>query len=100
MNVFLSNLPVFSLIFIGFICKKRFPNLDEFWEGSDKIVYYLFFPCLLILEISESNFNIGELKHPLLSVVISTSIVAILLFLLDRNRKKIRLYLHLFFKEE
>ena len=46
-SILTSLLPVFLIIICGFVFKKtRFPG-DNFWPGTEKIVYYFLYPALL-----------------------------------------------------
>ncbi|QZX80817.1 AEC family transporter [Metapseudomonas otitidis] len=79
-NVFFSILPIFLLILTGFISKKTTRNSEAFWELSDKFVYYLFFPALLILDLSSTSFNPDQTITPILSTLLATLIIAIAAF--------------------
>ncbi|ETS32429.1 putative permease [Photorhabdus khanii NC19] len=80
LNVFFSILPIFLLIILGFLSKKYIKDVSNFWNFSDKFVYYLFFPALLILDISEANFSGADNFYPIVSTISSTIIVAIIIF--------------------
>jgi predicted permease len=80
LNIFLSILPIFLLIVIGFISKLYIKDVAVFWGFSDKFVYYLFFPALLILDISEANFSGADNFYPITSTIISTIIIALIIF--------------------
>lgn len=48
----LNNLfPVFALILVGSLLKRRNVTTDKFLEVSDRLVYYIFFPALLFWKI-------------------------------------------------
>ncbi len=81
LNVFLSILPIFLLIVIGFLSKLYIKDVKVFWGFSDKFVYYLFFPALLILDISEANFSGADNFHPIMATIISTIIIALIIFI-------------------
>ncbi|ERT14007.1 AEC family transporter [Photorhabdus temperata] len=80
LNVFFSILPIFLLIILGFLSKKYIKDVSHFWNFSDKFVYYLFFPALLILDISEANFSGADNFYPIVSTISSTIIIAIIIF--------------------
>ncbi|WP_445495203.1 AEC family transporter [Photorhabdus sp. SF281] len=80
LNVFFSILPIFLLIILGFLSKKYVKDVSNFWNFSDKFVYYLFFPALLILDISEANFSGTDNFYPIVSTISSTIIIAIIIF--------------------
>lgn len=79
-NVFLSVLPIFLLIVAGHVTKKRFVTDEVFWKASDKLVYYLFFPALLILEVSHADFAAATTSTALIATVVATIGVAALIF--------------------
>ncbi|WP_340618552.1 AEC family transporter [Xenorhabdus entomophaga] len=80
LNIFLSILPIFLLIVIGFLSKLYIKDVAIFWGFSDKFVYYLFFPALLILDISEANFSDENDFYPIMATIISTIIIALIIF--------------------
>ncbi len=50
-------LPIFLLILIGFALKK-YSSLDQpFWDGCEKITYYLLFPCLLLTKTATADLS-------------------------------------------
>lgn len=58
-SVIYSILPVFILIVLGFGMKHlRFPG-DAFWPLADKLVYFVFFPALLIQNLARAD--LGDL---------------------------------------
>jgi malonate transporter and related proteins len=75
-----SIFPVFALIIAGMILKKTDFINDSFLSVSDKLIYYIFFPCMLFWKIggsgngSEFNLNIifASLSTVFFIFVIST----------------------------
>lgn len=45
-------LPNFLLIAIGFVLSRRFDYGRDFWEGLEKLVYYVLFPALLFRSLA------------------------------------------------
>ncbi|AEX52527.1 transporter [Rahnella aquatilis CIP 78.65 = ATCC 33071] len=80
LNVFLSILPIFLLIFLGFLSKFYIKDVAVFWSFSEKFVYYLFFPALLILDVSEADFSGAESFYPVMATIIATLTVALIIF--------------------
>ncbi|MDC9583300.1 AEC family transporter [Xenorhabdus sp. PR6a] len=80
LNVFLSILPIFLLIVIGFLSKLYIKDVTIFWGFSDKFVYYLFFPALLILDISDTHFSSTNNFYSIMSTIISTIIISLIIF--------------------
>lgn len=81
LQAFLSVLPIFALVMTGFIAKRLLPQA-ELWQGIEKLFYYLFFPILLILEISKADFSKGGLLDALTAPFLATLIIAIIVFIL------------------
>ena len=75
-QIFLSVVPIFLLIALGYGSRWVIADRDLFWKVSDKLVYYLFFPALLIVDISESDFSGTTTVLPILSTIVATLIVA------------------------
>lgn len=80
LHVFLSVLPIFCLVLTGFVIKRLLPH-TELWQGIEKLVYYLFFPVLLILEVSKANFSDGGLLQALIAPFIATLMIAAIIFI-------------------
>lgn len=83
LETLLSVLPIFGLVMTGFIAKRLLPS-NDLWKGIEWLVYYLFFPTLLILEISKANFSEPGLWTGLMATFIATLIVAAMLFPIKR----------------
>lgn len=82
LNLFVLNAPIFLLILTGFSIQKLKPDLSSFWQVSDKLVYYLFAPTLLILEISHAKLSAGHLAVPLAVMCSATLLMAIVVLLI------------------
>ncbi|WP_455474915.1 AEC family transporter [Bartonella sp. B30(2025)] len=81
-NTFFAILPIFLLIVIGYLSKIYIKDISIFWSRSDKFVYYVFFPALLILDISEANFSSDNNIYPIISTITSTLLVSAIIFLM------------------
>ena len=79
----LSVIPIFGLVMTGFIAKRLLPS-HELWKGIEGLVYYLFFPILLILEISKANFDQPGLFGALMATFLATLAVSGLAFVIKR----------------
>ncbi len=50
-------LPVFLLIFVGWVCRRReFPG-DHFWAPAERLTYFLLFPALIATTLAEADFS-------------------------------------------
>jgi predicted permease len=57
LQIILVILPVFLLIFIGQVCRRRaFPG-DGFWAPAERLTYFLLFPALLVITLAEADFS-------------------------------------------
>ena len=68
-------LPVALVILLGLILKRQQFVSDQFWKEADRMVYYVFFPCLLISKIA--TMDLAEVEF----FKISSIIVITLIFL-------------------
>jgi predicted permease len=50
-------LPVFLLIVLGFVLRRRMFPAPEFWSGLERLVYYVLFPALLIDTLARAKFG-------------------------------------------
>jgi len=56
-EIILVILPVFLLIFIGQVCRRRaFPG-EGFWAPAERLTYFLLFPALLVITLAEADFS-------------------------------------------
>ena len=57
MDIFAALWPVFALLFLGVLI-NRIQFVDHtFWNGAEKIIYYLCFPALLVTRLVSADFN-------------------------------------------
>jgi predicted permease len=54
-------LPSFTLILIGLVLARAFDYGRGFWEGLEKLVYFVLFPALLFRSIAVSTLDLGGL---------------------------------------
>ena len=47
--------PIFLLILLGHLCKRRGWVADAFWAPAEKLTFYLFFPALLLNSTATSD---------------------------------------------
>ena len=82
LSIMYSILPMFLLILLGVFLKKKFISEPLFWKGSEKIVYYVLFPSLLIHSLAHTNFSINlyTIIVVLSAVTIFITVIYIVLF--------------------
>ncbi|MCE1117498.1 MULTISPECIES: AEC family transporter [Pseudomonas] len=81
MTSFFAILPIFLLILVGYASKRWVLNDDGWWKQADRLVYYLFFPALLILDVSKADFSGGETSAAIAATMLATLAVGVLIFL-------------------
>ena len=52
-------LPNFVLIFVGLVLSRRFAYARVFWEGLEKLVYYVLFPALLLRSLATARIDLA-----------------------------------------
>lgn len=77
-------IPIILLILLGFFLKHKKFVSDDFWQGSDKAVYYLFLPALLFSKIATMNLVEVSLGKLLSIIVILLFSASLLLFILQK----------------
>ncbi len=75
MHSFLSIIPIFVVIFLGFLGKKIGLITQSFTRPANSVVFYFAIPALLFLNISKTNFNLA-FRIKAIAVVISALILA------------------------
>jgi len=80
LSTFIAILPIFLLIVIGYVTKNYFFPEESFWKTVEKLVYYVFFPALLVLDISHANFDSANISTAITATAVGTLLVAALIF--------------------
>lgn len=83
MNTALLLLPDFSLILLGAAIRRWMHLGDHFWNGVEKLVYFILFPALLINAIIKTRIDLGA-ALPLLATAFIAMAGAMLLGLLPK----------------
>jgi malonate transporter len=52
---FAALVPIFALILLGYGLRRYRIVPDEFWVPAEKLTYYIFFPLLLLDNLSKAN---------------------------------------------
>lgn len=55
--IFSALAPVFLMIMLGYVLKKRALINDGFWAPAEKITFYFFFPALLLANTAKAEFG-------------------------------------------
>jgi predicted permease len=83
MNTALLLLPDFALILLGAALRRWMRLGDHFWNGVEKLVYFIFFPALLVNAIVKTPLDLGA-ALPLLATAFAAMFGGMLLGLLPR----------------
>ncbi|MGM0519403.1 MAG: AEC family transporter [Campylobacterota bacterium] len=83
-TIFIALLPIFLLIFIGYLLKRvGFPSL-EFWQYADKFTYYVLFPSLLIYKLSTASLDNVDGVAFVSTAVIALIVMSIILMIVSK----------------
>lgn len=80
----LSNtlLPIACMILLGFVLKRKQFVSDQFWQASDRMVYYIFFPALLVSKISTMDLTaVPMLKISMIIILLLVALSAVLVLI-------------------
>ncbi len=83
MNTVLLLLPDFALILLGVAIRRWMHLGDHFWNGVEKLVYFILFPALLINAIIRTELDLGA-AFPLLATAFAAMFGGMLLGLLPK----------------
>ena len=83
MNTALLLLPDFALILLGAAIRRWMHLGDHFWNGVEKLVYFILFPALLVNAIIKTRLDLGA-ALPLLGTAFVAMLGGMVLGLLPR----------------
>ena len=78
-------LPIFAIIVLGAVFRRTGFLRDEFWPTAEKVTYYVFFPCLLVGNLSTARFSDFAVLPMGGAIVTAITIVAAILLFLRRH---------------
>jgi len=82
-NSALLLVPDFAMILLGFVLRRHFGFGDRFWEGLERLVYYVLFPALLFRALTRAPIDLGA-AGPLVATAVIAMTAGIALGLLAR----------------
>ena len=88
MNTALLLLPDFALILLGVAIRRWMHLGDHFWNGVEKLVYFILFPALLINAIIKTRLDLAS-AMPLLGTAFAAMVGGMLLGILPRLFSKL-----------
>lgn len=71
-------IPIVAIIALGFAIARMPLAADSGWELLERLTYYLFFPALLILELSDTRVALGEIVAIALVLGLALAILSVL----------------------
>lgn len=83
MQTVLLLLPDFALILLGAMLRRWMHLGDHFWNGVEKLVYFILFPALLVNAILRTTLDLGA-AMPLLATAFAAMFGGMLLALLPK----------------
>ena len=75
-------LPIFLLVLLGVIFKRRQFPAKNFWVKADRITYFVFLPVLLVEKLATTAFTLNDfysLTVVLIGVVLAMSVFIVLI---------------------
>lgn len=82
MSIALTLLPDFALILLGYALRRWMPLGDHFWNGLEKLIYFVLFPALLFTAITRTPLSFAAV--PLIGVGAAAMAVGMVLGYLSR----------------
>ena len=81
-SILTSLIPVFLIIICGYGFKKSgFPG-DDFWPGTERIVYYFLYPALLFSSSAGASWEFFSVAHMVWAILTAMFVMSGLLLLL------------------
>jgi len=81
-SILTALLPVFLIIICGYVFKKtKFPG-DDFWPGTERIVYYFLYPALLFSSSAGASWEIFSVASMVWAILAAMFFMSGLLLLL------------------
>ena len=75
-------IPIICIILLGFVLKRKQFVSDQFWQASDRMVYYIFFPALLVSKVSTMDLSrVPMFKLGAIIILLLASLTAILVII-------------------
>lgn len=84
--IFVSLLPLMAMIILGYVLKKKLFVDDGFWQGAEKINYYIFFPIMLFLSLATAKISRHELDQVVFVAISILTVVYVALFVLKKQK--------------
>jgi predicted permease len=81
MAIVFAIIPVFLIILTGYLCRHyKFPD-PSFWNGAEKITYFILFPALLFSKMITADLSKIDFVNPAIVIVVLFASITLLLML-------------------
>jgi len=76
--------PIFAIIALGFLISRTPISSPAVWSELERLTYYIFFPALLVLRLSSSNFDWGDIAAIAKVIGLALFVITVLIILLRK----------------
>lgn len=76
--------PIFAIIVLGFLISRTPVSSAAVWSELERLTYYIFFPALLVLRLSSSNFDWQDVVEIGLVIAAALFVITVLILVLRR----------------
>ncbi|MFH7765111.1 AEC family transporter [Acinetobacter sp. BSP-28] len=84
MNIVMALFPLIILIAMGYLLKQTRFVTDDFWGNSEKLNYFILFPSLLFLNLSNVELDLATVSSMLGILILVILLAAIALFVVKK----------------
>ena len=76
--------PIFAIILLGFLISRTPLSSQAVWSELERLTYYIFFPALLVLRLSASNFDWQDIGDISKVIGLTLSVITVLILSLRK----------------
>ena len=76
--------PIFAIIVLGFLISRTPLSSQAVWSELERLTYYIFFPALLVLRLSASNFDWQDIGDISKVIGLTLSVITVLILSLRK----------------
>jgi len=76
--------PIFAIILLGFLISRTPVSSQAVWSELERLTYYIFFPALLVLRLSASNFDWEDIVDISKVIGLALLVITVLILLLRK----------------
>lgn len=77
-------IPIFAIILLGFLISRTPVSSQAVWSELERLTYYIFFPALLVLRLSDSNFDWEDIVDISKVIVLALFVITVLILSLRK----------------